>query len=335
MKHSLTRSSRRSETTVYHGFAVRVLLLCLLTAIAEESVPAGERSAGELNVLEAAARIEFEAIGESSGIAKSRRYPGVYWTHNDSGDRARIFAVDSAGALIRPEWAEDYEGLELHGAFNYDWEDLATDDEGNLLIGACGNNGNARRDLAVYVVPEPNPRAVTASHVLKRIPVAFPGQAKFPPQRRNFDCEAIFFSGGRLHFLSKNRSDSGTELYRLDPPSGGGVYHAWHEAFAGDRVYTLALVGSRDVRGVDPEVPGLVTAADCRPEGGALAVLCYRSVWLFEPLRGGFFEGRVSWLPIAAGQCEAICFDGERLVITNEQREIFHLPLAELLPYRP
>lgn len=40
------------------------------------------------------ARLANQAIAESSGLACSRTTPGVFWTHNDSGDQARLFAFN-------------------------------------------------------------------------------------------------------------------------------------------------------------------------------------------------------------------------------------------------
>ena len=80
----------------------------------------------------------------------------VFWTHNDSGDAARVFATDRDGKLIQPDWyGGDYEGLKIKGAYNIDWEDIAIDNKGNLVIGAFGNNGNARRDLCLYLILNP------------------------------------------------------------------------------------------------------------------------------------------------------------------------------------
>ena len=59
-----------------------------------------------------------------------------------------------------------------------------------------GNNGNARRDLAVYVVKEPNPEANLQAHSLKRIPVAYPDQKAFPDEQWHYDCEAVFVFRG-------------------------------------------------------------------------------------------------------------------------------------------
>lgn len=312
------------------------LLACLPLAGADP--PLTERA------LEAAGRLEFAPISESSGLVKSRVWPGVFWTLNDSGDEARIFAVDGHGALIAPDWDESYAGLAISDAVNVDWEDVACDDAGHLVIGACGNNGNARRDLAVYVLPEPNPRAVNAARALKRIPFAFEDQTEFPPRARNFDCEAVFFARGALHFLTKHRSDTRTVLYRLDAPDGSRALPAgdgepWFASFRGDLVQPARRVGEADLAGLHPDEAALVTAADCSEDGRRLAVLNYRAIWLFELSPGGpgdeegnWLLGKRSWLPIDAAQCEAVAWDGDTLVVTNEQRDVFRVAASELRP---
>jgi hypothetical protein len=42
--------------------------------------------------------LQDSAINESSGIVASRTTPGLYWTHNDSGDGPYIYALDEHGA---------------------------------------------------------------------------------------------------------------------------------------------------------------------------------------------------------------------------------------------
>ena len=58
-------------------------------------------------------------INEASGLAASRLHPGVLYTHNDSGDRARIFAVDSESGETLAEYDVARPGA------NHDWEDMA------------------------------------------------------------------------------------------------------------------------------------------------------------------------------------------------------------------
>ena len=88
--------------------------------------------------------LQSDAISESSGLVASRTHDGVFWTHNDSGDAPRIFAIDRSGALL----AE----VVVEGARNRDWEDIAIDDTGHLFLADIGNNGSQRLDLTVYKV---------------------------------------------------------------------------------------------------------------------------------------------------------------------------------------
>ena len=107
-------------------------------------------------------KIEIPALREGSALLRSRRYEGVYWSLNDSRNGAVLFAFDRDGRPVRPAGAEGaYAGVAVTGAENRDWEALAADDAGNLYIGDAGNNSNKRRDLAVYIVPEPDPRVST------------------------------------------------------------------------------------------------------------------------------------------------------------------------------
>lgn len=288
--------------------------------------------------------VDHGPVSEMSGLVASRRFPGVFWTHNDSGDSARIFAIDKSGNVlmppflassfrIGPEGGSDkrplWPGLRVDGATNYDWEDIATDGD-SLYIADMGNNGNARRDLAVYQLAEPNPKAVESAHVLRRIPVAYPDQKGFPdPENWQFDCEAVFLYQGKLHFLTKHRApgkigipQNGTKLYRLDSERT-------------DRVNILTQLDSL------ADLGGWITGADVSPDGKTLAVLCHApisSVWLFElPRSGGrLLQGPVKRMLLSGtGQCEAIAFDTDSaILVTNEQRQVFRLDVGGFQPAR-
>ncbi|MDQ8203008.1 hypothetical protein [Pelagicoccus sp. SDUM812003] len=270
--------------------------------------------------LERYAEISEKAINESSGIVKSRLWQGVYWTHNDSGDEARIFAIDANGRGIKTEWAEDHDspfvGITIAGAVNIDWEDIAADDQGNLLIGAFGNNGNTRRDLAIYVVPEPNPREQRTTRVRRRIDFHYPDQTGFPDEAdKNFDCEALFYANDQIYLLTKHRSDDFTKLYRLDQT----------EPFVSNPATYLSRFETGD----------RVTGADCTPDGQKLAVLTYGSVWVFlKPSDSDdYLAGEAYRYPLSFKQCEAICWDDENtLLITNEQGGMARLAFDDSWP---
>ncbi|MGE9296375.1 MAG: hypothetical protein ACQKBV_08840 [Puniceicoccales bacterium] len=249
-------------------------------------------------------------IDESSGLAASGRVPGVFWTHNDSGDAARIFAISDTGEMVSP----GDKGVAVVGAVNRDWEEIAGDFRGNLLIGAFGNNANRRTDLAIYQVPEPDPFTATRVEPTARWPIVYPDQTEFPPANNNFDCEAMFVASGELYLITKHRADTMATLYRLDS----------RETKTSNKLTLLQRANLR----------GMVTAASSWNDGERVAVLTYGNVWLFEPAnRNGnmLFDAPARWLPIRAHQAEAVAFlDRETLIITNEQRGVFHLPISSM-----
>ncbi|HHE38937.1 MAG TPA: hypothetical protein ENL20_10250 [Candidatus Cloacimonetes bacterium] len=257
---------------------------------------------------------DYEEIDESSAIIKSRIWENVYWTLNDSGDEARIFPFNHDGKVLRANWYKEEAGVYIPDAVNVDWEDMTTDDQGNIYIGACGNNDNIRRDLAIYIIKDPFPASTSKTRVFQTIDFYYPEQTEFPANPNNFDCEAIFWAKGKLYLLTKHRADSKTCLYRFDEM----------ELFKNNPITKLGSF----------EIGGMVTSAEASNDGKKLAVLTYNSVWLFESETDDYFNGKISILPIKAKQCEAICFDDdETLLITNEQMEIFELKIYQLLPY--
>src|SRR5689334_7116073 len=46
-------------------------------------------------------RLDHPAIRECSGIVHSRKHPGIFWVHNDSGNPPALYAVRRDGSLVR------------------------------------------------------------------------------------------------------------------------------------------------------------------------------------------------------------------------------------------
>lgn len=95
--------------------------------------------------------IKTAEITESSGLIVSKCQPNVFWTHNDSGDGAFIFALNEKGEKLGTFKVED--------AKNRDWEDIGTFKTANgecfLYIGDIGNNVRVREESVIYRVKEP------------------------------------------------------------------------------------------------------------------------------------------------------------------------------------
>ena len=109
--------------------------------------------------------IKEKSISESSGLVASRSTPGVYWTHNDSGDGPFIYAFDTHG---------DSRGIfRVTGAQARDWEDIAAGpgpqaNKSYLYIGDIGDNNKTRDEVIVYRVAEPTLNAATQKQTKAR-----------------------------------------------------------------------------------------------------------------------------------------------------------------------
>ena len=102
--------------------------------------------------------VQSDSLSELSGIAASRRNPGVLWVHNDSGEAPRIYAINEKAQLLGE--------CSIRGANNRDWEDIAAGpgpdpSQSYLYIGDIGDNAAKYPEVVVYRVPEPQVDAAT------------------------------------------------------------------------------------------------------------------------------------------------------------------------------
>jgi len=252
---------------------------------------------------------------ENSGIVKSRYYEGLYWTQNDSGDEPRVYPVRQDGSLWPSARYEDDPGVYIAGAINVDWEDIAVDDKGHLIVCDVGNNRNDRRDMVLYYLDEPAPLAGRTTFK-KKIFVRYPDQAQYPAARHdfNYDCEGVFHAFGKVYLVSKNRSDTYAKLYRLDSYEEG-------------KTNMLTYLDKFDIG-------GKTTAADATPDGRPRAITTYDSLWVSEidGITDRYFDGKIYWLPFEAAQVEAVCFaDRETLLLADEQlAEIYRIRFIDM-----
>ena len=229
-------------------------------------------------------------IRESSGIVASRQFEGVYWTLNDSGNPAALYATKLNGELIQE--------VAVRGSGNFDWEALGIDNKNQLWIGEIGNNSRLRFDLKIVVVAEPDPFTETEAEVIASYPYRYPNE--------NIDAEGLFVVEDIPYIVSKERERA--VLYRF--PS-----------LQADTKQVLESVG---------EFTGakFATGAGVSEDGTCLALCTYDALWVYHGTAGDLAQMIQStpWHLPHSFYGEAVCFDGYDLVLTNEARDIFYLP---------
>lgn len=268
------------------------------------------------------------AFDEVSGLAASRRHPGLYWAIRDSGgpSRAVLYAVRVAGDKVA-----SIRAIPVAGATNVDWEELAVDARGDLWIGEFGNNAEGRQDLKLLRVPEPDPAGPGPARVAAVHPFAYPDK---PAWGRSFDAEAFFFVDDAAYLITKTAAH--------------GVYR--FPALTPGLPVTLRGLGrlAQPPRGLD----GLVCGAAIARDGRRLAIVTgKRRVWVYEAKGAGLtgdalVKDLVARAPRwsaafdteeAAWQVEAVAFgpSGHDLLLAAEEGPIWRFGRAFYEAYPP
>lgn len=256
--------------------------------------------------LEPYKRIDNPARDEVSGMVKSKQLPNMFWVHGDSGTEPRIYMIDADGELAG---GKKYKGHKLDGIRNNDWEDIAVDDEGNIIVADIGNNCKCREDLSLIFLEEPN----SADKEIEKTtvyPIVYPPKEGFLNRvfKSTPNAEAVFYLD-TVFILTKEEGGRDTRLLKLQNPKE-------------DETNTLIEVEEFDF---DSEVTG----ADVSPDKQHLAVLTYQSVWVF-PVDGppSFFDGDIRWLRFRANQVESIAFKNNKtLIIAEENGDLYKIEL--------
>lgn len=265
-------------------------------------VSGGEASA-EYDEAKQLGTITDKSLAEISGLTASRFSPGIFWVHNDSGDKARLYAVDAKGKV----WAK----VDVTGAKNQDWEDLASgpgnDGKPALYIADTGNNGGGRNNLTVYRVPEP--KLGSEKKVITETAEAFP----FSYPDGNHDCEAILVdpTNGQIYLVTKTLK-SDCAVYRFPLPLRAGQ-KVVVEKVGGQKIKSIAQLR-------------MVTGGAVSPDGSRVAIRTYFGAFELQRTKGKAFgtifdqEPTVLKVPLMS-QAEAIAYsaDGKSILLTSEK----------------
>lgn len=254
--------------------------------------------------------IDTKEIKESSGLAASKCTPDVFWTHNDSGDDAFIFAINSNGKKLAT--------YKVTNSENTDWEDLAAFKDQNgecfLFIGNIGNNARARGEHSIYKVKEPtefsndsgkkNPQTTESAEEIK---------FTYPDIRHDAETLLVHPQTGDIYVISK----------RLTGEAGVYKLKANHDKSKTNKLEKIADI-------TVPSVPnGLLTGGDISPDGQRVVVCDYFAAYEFIlPEKSKNFDDIWKEIPqkIELGmreQGEAIGYsaDGNSIFATSEKKD--------------
>ena len=237
-------------------------------------------------------------LSEVSGV-QTFQNSDMIWMINDGGNPHRLYGVTRKGK-IRKEI--------IINAKNEDWEDLTSDDEGNLYIGDFGNNSNKRKDLTILKIKQTELQKEEDIDV-ERIRFYFPDQKKFPPKKkqRYFDTESFIFLNGYLYLFTRSRVSDNygkTSLYKI-PAKEGNHAAEYISSFTFCNLLTCSI-----------------TSAAISNDQKRIVLLSSDTVLLFTDFKGDdFFSGKVTQIPLDhLSQKEGVCFKNDNtLYITDEK----------------
>lgn len=238
-------------------------------------------------------------LKEASGLAASAVHPGVYYVHNDSGDKSRFFAIDERG--------RDLGSFTVAKTPSVDWEDIA--------VGPCEESGgmNSPAERCIYIADtgDNNEGHDAAAIIRLREPATIgPGHQKIPGETFRFrypdgphDAEALLVHPrtGVLTLVTKQKKGPAS-IYELVLPA--------HPADAAVRVSKVGQltppVGLNKVTGGSASASGLLLrtyshvlyypwSLDSSVASGLLGVPC---AILGPPEPSG---EAISWLPDGSG----------------------------------
>lgn len=218
------------------------------------SAPASAQTCPQFESAAKAGTVQSNDIVEASGLAASRQFPGVLWTHNDSGNSAAIYAMITAGTHLGT--------YPLAGTSNVDWEDIAIGPapgpgsfDHAIWVGDIGDNFNFRTNIKVYRIAEPTV-SVNQRPVMTTLSGAQTITLQYPDGPR--DAETLMVdTNGDLYIVTKRVTAVG-RVYRAAYPQSTS------------QTITLQFVGQIPWGAVNGN--GGATGGDIAADGSAVIV---------------------------------------------------------------
>jgi len=252
--------------------------------------------------------VDANGIDEASGIAASRLNPGILWVHNDSGDKSRIFALNTSGRLCATVYLK---GIEAR-----DWEDIAVGpgpDSGvsYVYIAETGDNKAQYDEKRIYRIREPLIDS-SKSNIIETVLNVETIRFRYADGKR--DAEALMVDPLTRDCYIVTKREMNVRIYQLPFPQ--------------DTMKTVTL------KYLDTLDLSVIVAADISGDGSEIIMKNYGEVlyWKIKPKDTikKTIKRKPQKLPyIKESQGEAVCFsaDGNGYFTIGEKKmkEACHL----------
>ncbi len=254
------------------GFVISLLFACfilmncsLVSSRTETNInPPKKNLSDKFDKPEIIGEIKSKEIEESSGLVNSRCNAEILWTHNDSGNKNHIYALDKTGKNLGT-W-------KVAGAKNADWEDIATfqnkQGECFLYIGDIGNNVRVRNVFSIYKIKEPKVSDADKTSSDKNPLITEKAEAisfTYPDIRHDSEALLVHPETQNIYILTK-RFSGASGVYKLSD-------YKTNKTTQLNKIADFSL----------PALPnGLVTGGEISPDGKRIILCDYFNAYEIE-----------------------------------------------------
>ena len=146
-----------------------------------------------------------KSVSETSGLES---YGNYLITHNDSGDKPKLYVISSSGKKLIE--------IKINNIENNDWEDISSDSD-HFYIADTGNKYGTRENLKIYILNK--------NFILKgSIGIKYSKQSNYIKNKKSeFDAESLAVVGDELVLFSKNRRTLKSEIYVFPKKKGNYI----------------------------------------------------------------------------------------------------------------
>ena len=246
-------------------------------------------------------------IDEASGIADSKKNPGLLWVEQDGGNPPEV-ALLSYNGIIQKK-------IYLKGLQNRDWEDIAIGSgpdpgENYIYIAEIGDNNAVYPDYVLYRFIEPR-QTMDTVYAWDKITFQYPDGSH--------DAEAIIIDNEMKDIYIITKRDNLSRIYKLTFPQSTTVVNA------------AIYVGEMKISGV--------CSAAISPDGKELLAKNYTNVYYWKRNNGESIVSALQRMPVTLGyalepQGEALCFKNDNSAFYTLSEKPFFAASVNLNLYK-